>query len=590
MAGGKETPRQKMIGMMYLVLTALLALNVSKQVLEAFAAIEDNTQRSNENLYLKGEDNLMALRGELNTLKEKDSIKIGKIKTYLSVIEKLDKETGKMIQSIDNIKYELLAEAGEEFDKNSPKLKDRDFIIWSKFNAKEPTRPIRFNLFKVENKDNFDVPMHTLVGSDIGNITSKEGLKLWNDFKALRNNMIQITGTYSEGVDGKKKSYKVKVGDINQFDDSKDLQKKLRKMMFSSSNNVNPADTTTLQLVYELMSKNEMDEYGEDKKQIHWLGRTFDHAPLVGALASLSSLQNDILQAREKLIDLLKRKVTTGEFSFNQIEAFVAGDAVVTNGGELKISVTMAAYDTDKNPTVIINGGGNQVTGKGIVEVKKIVTGNGEQTISGTVTILSKSDEPYTKTWEHKYIIVAPQGSISLPEISVLYRDWDNKIVPTVVGSVSSSIAVDGGTATKKSWKDKEGSKFDGYFVRVNKGAKYVKIKLSGIDKGGIPKGFGTFSYKVKDFPTAQVTGTGTISKLSGAVANVGLGPESVFNGVTFKVTGGFVDDQKFSGVVIPGKLVQNIRLGKKVTIELIYTKNGVPSAKNATGILKVVK
>jgi len=34
MAGGKETPRQKMIGMMYLVLTALLALQVSNAVLE----------------------------------------------------------------------------------------------------------------------------------------------------------------------------------------------------------------------------------------------------------------------------------------------------------------------------------------------------------------------------------------------------------------------------------------------------------------------------------------------------------------------------------------------------------------------------
>ena len=42
MAGGKETPRQKMIGMMYLVLTALLALNVSKQILDAFIAIELN--------------------------------------------------------------------------------------------------------------------------------------------------------------------------------------------------------------------------------------------------------------------------------------------------------------------------------------------------------------------------------------------------------------------------------------------------------------------------------------------------------------------------------------------------------------------
>ena len=31
MAGGKTTPRQKMINMMYLVLTALLALNVNQQ-------------------------------------------------------------------------------------------------------------------------------------------------------------------------------------------------------------------------------------------------------------------------------------------------------------------------------------------------------------------------------------------------------------------------------------------------------------------------------------------------------------------------------------------------------------------------------
>ena len=36
MAGAKETPRQRMIGMMYLVLTALLALNVSNTVLEKF--------------------------------------------------------------------------------------------------------------------------------------------------------------------------------------------------------------------------------------------------------------------------------------------------------------------------------------------------------------------------------------------------------------------------------------------------------------------------------------------------------------------------------------------------------------------------
>jgi gliding motility-associated protein GldM len=45
MAGGKETPRQKMIGMMYLVLTALLALNVSNAVLEKFAIIDDTLSK-----------------------------------------------------------------------------------------------------------------------------------------------------------------------------------------------------------------------------------------------------------------------------------------------------------------------------------------------------------------------------------------------------------------------------------------------------------------------------------------------------------------------------------------------------------------
>ncbi len=56
MAGGKETPRQKMIGMMYLVLTALLALNVSSAVLEKFAILNttlveltEENNRTNEN-------------------------------------------------------------------------------------------------------------------------------------------------------------------------------------------------------------------------------------------------------------------------------------------------------------------------------------------------------------------------------------------------------------------------------------------------------------------------------------------------------------------------------------------------------------
>ena len=41
MGGGKETPRQKLIGLMYLVLMALLAMNVSKSILNAFIIVND---------------------------------------------------------------------------------------------------------------------------------------------------------------------------------------------------------------------------------------------------------------------------------------------------------------------------------------------------------------------------------------------------------------------------------------------------------------------------------------------------------------------------------------------------------------------
>ena len=41
MAGVKQTPRQQMIGIMYLVLLALLAMNASKDLLDAFIFLEN---------------------------------------------------------------------------------------------------------------------------------------------------------------------------------------------------------------------------------------------------------------------------------------------------------------------------------------------------------------------------------------------------------------------------------------------------------------------------------------------------------------------------------------------------------------------
>ena len=68
MAGGKETGRQKMVGMMYLVLTALLALNVSSTVLDKFAFINESLERANAET---SERNARTIAGMKSAAKDK---------------------------------------------------------------------------------------------------------------------------------------------------------------------------------------------------------------------------------------------------------------------------------------------------------------------------------------------------------------------------------------------------------------------------------------------------------------------------------------------------------------------------------------
>jgi len=61
MAGGKLTPRQKMINLMYLVFIAMLALNMSKEVLSAFGLMDEKFEEVNAGAKKANEDMLRVL-------------------------------------------------------------------------------------------------------------------------------------------------------------------------------------------------------------------------------------------------------------------------------------------------------------------------------------------------------------------------------------------------------------------------------------------------------------------------------------------------------------------------------------------------
>lgn len=106
MAGGKETPRQKMIGMMYLVLTALLALQVGSAVLEKFAII-------NTTLEEVIEENKQKSAGILSAIQENagktDNPKVLSAKDRAEKVRAL---TEKTLKSIDALKQEMIEVSG----------------------------------------------------------------------------------------------------------------------------------------------------------------------------------------------------------------------------------------------------------------------------------------------------------------------------------------------------------------------------------------------------------------------------------------------------------------------------------------------
>jgi gliding motility-associated protein GldM len=104
MAGYKETPRQKMIAMMYLVLTALLALNVSVEIIEAFVIVNKSIEGTNENLKSKN-DETYARFEQQNLLNEN---KVGPFWVKAKEAKKISED---LVNFIEQVKYEVIAKS-----------------------------------------------------------------------------------------------------------------------------------------------------------------------------------------------------------------------------------------------------------------------------------------------------------------------------------------------------------------------------------------------------------------------------------------------------------------------------------------------
>ncbi len=136
MSSGKESPRQKMIGMMYLVLTALLALNVSKDILDAFVVVNKGLENTTTNFTSRNEN----LYADFDLAKSIDPVRVT---PNWKLAQKIKKHSAELTDYIDKLQKQLVAKTDgiPQFTADTLQMAD------------------------IKSKDNYDIPTNILIGN-----------------------------------------------------------------------------------------------------------------------------------------------------------------------------------------------------------------------------------------------------------------------------------------------------------------------------------------------------------------------------------------------------------------------------------------
>ena len=162
MSGAKncpETPRQKMIGMMYLVLTAMLALNVSADILNGFDLVNNSLKNSIDNSKVRNQ----GLYGDMQSLYDLNPTKVGE---WLEKANKVKEESDKLFNILQEFKVGIIALAdGSAADPEGNIIQKRDNTNVAGEYAEVGTTKHRGNELK-QAIDNYRIFVEEMFGND----------------------------------------------------------------------------------------------------------------------------------------------------------------------------------------------------------------------------------------------------------------------------------------------------------------------------------------------------------------------------------------------------------------------------------------
>ena len=387
MSGGKETPRQKMIGMMYLVLTALLALNVSKEILNAFVIVEDGLNKTNANFDGKN--------GVLYSKFEK-AMADNKVKTepwYKKAME-VKKKSAELCKMVDDIKSELYLEVQKLPDKS---VSDT------------------FKLKQLDSKDNYDIPTHVLLGA-----TPEEPgadakiIPLKNALIAFRKEMMDLVPAKEKG--------NLKLGLVT--DDVRDEEGKPVHWEF------NNFDHTTMAADMCIFAgiKNDIKNAESD---------------MVGLLLKAITAEDFSFDAVEAKVVANANYITAGEDYTADI--FVSAHSSTQNP-----EIVIGSVDTTTKVAKLVGTGVQVPVSAGVGKYLVRTGAEGDQEYSGLINVKAPDGSVKPYPFHGKYTVAKPSMAVSPTKMNVFYIGVENPVDISVAGVAPMDVqaTMSGGNGT----------------------------------------------------------------------------------------------------------------------------------------------
>lgn len=424
MAGGKETPRQKMIGMMYLVLTALLAMNVSKDILDAFALVDISLAKTENTLVAKNSATMGEFQGKLAANRDKTQ-------PFYTQAEEVAKRADELTEYINELKARTITvshksnaltygEGFEEYQIDGRTVNMTDVDADGKKLIKKPD----------ENQENTTL----LIGSDPANPKDDK----WSA-RELRTKLEE----YRDFLKG------IKVREVTGKEWT------VPESITSSLDNLFSFPNTT-----------------EGEKEVTWETKNFFHNPLAAILPMLTKLQVDVQNAKADVLAAMLSGIEGKSYKFSNLKGFVIPESnYILRGDTFRAQILLAAYDGTNPPDIFVDRKvwdmkdstrieANEdmkldisPEGLGVLKIPTNGMALGDAAYKGMIRYAGPLGTEEFSVYVPPFTVAEPALVISPSKMNVFYRGLPNPVEISVPGVPQDKItpSISGGHTITKS-------------------------------------------------------------------------------------------------------------------------------------------